>query len=343
MKYRFSYNNSVPDLRLIGKDPCPTFVKEAEIVADERRKTAKDYFKSLSADDEHLNYAKTLYLDTPDVGSNGGALVYLITLAGCNNTTLSRLAGALMMHSNLLMRFEDDLVDKDRESQTANPAADFLIQNLSVKIALVTLNKLCQLLPREHAATTSLFYHSQIAKLQAAEINDVTLRGRLNSYDDLLENLELKTGSQGEMAGGIGSLVGFQGKHEQVLEKALFNIAMSLGILTNDIQDLIHDFINGMPNTIIGLAYDRAPPRNKRWLRRKFGKGDFDSRLLTIMRETRCIPQGIEKAQGWIEEASELLHSITPKNAEAMGKVIHFIDRDIPEVVSAFRSISESQ
>jgi geranylgeranyl pyrophosphate synthase len=343
LKHRFAYNNSIPDLRLIGKDPCPTLVKEAKIVADERRKTSRKYFESLSTDDEYLNYANTLYLDTPDVGCNGGALVYLITLAGCDNTTLSRLAGALMMHSNLLMRFEDDLVDKDRESQTANPAADFLIQNLSVKIALATLNELCQLLPRKSAATTSLFYHSQIAKLQAAEINDVTLRGRLSSFDDLLENLELKTGSQGELAGGIGSLTGFQGEHEQVLEKALFNVAMSIGILTNDLQDLIHDFINGLPNTIVGLAYDRAPPRNKRWLRRKFGKGDFDSRLLTIIKETRCIPQAIERAQRWINEASELLHSVPPKNTEAMGKVIHFVDRDIPEVVSAFRSIAESQ
>ena len=247
------------------------------------------------------------------------------------------------MHSNLLMRFEDDLVDKDRESQNANPAVDFLIQNLSVKIALATLNKLCQLLPKKNAATASLFYHSQIAKLQAAEINDVSLRGRLNSFDDLLENLELKTGSQGELAGGIGSIVGFQGEYEQVLEKALFNVGMALGILTNDLQDLIHDFINGLPNTIIGLAYDRAPPRNRRWLRRRYGKGDFDTRLLTIIKETQCIPKVIEKAQGWIDEASELLHSVPPKNADAMGKVIHFVDRDIPEVVSAFRSVAELQ
>lgn len=93
--YRFTVSKSLPDLRLIGGEPCPTFTREAGIVADERQRTANEYFQSLSTkNNEYLGYAKRLYLNTQDVGANGGALVYLLTLSGCGDTTLSSLARA---------------------------------------------------------------------------------------------------------------------------------------------------------------------------------------------------------------------------------------------------------
>lgn len=321
----------VEELRLLGGSE--SLLSEMNIYTT-FQDTVNSFF-NFAKNDEYIESLKELYLNAQKAGVNAALITYYLTLSGCGNNTLSKLAATLILHTSILLRYEDDIVDHDRPSKTGNPASDIIVQNLALELSRHTIDIISRFMKNDYASRLKTFYYRTMAKLQRSEVMDASIRGQLVPFDEVLKILWVKTGGQGELVGGICSAIGFNWQYEIKLKRAMSSLATALTMLTSDLPDVIHDFSLGLPNSIISLAYDLARESDKKWLIENFGKRSvkriyfkrYD--LMRILESTGCFQRVYNMTKEWILEAKETLSTIPVVDKEAMNKVIEFINSKV--------------